>query len=205
MDNATRARLIERLRTVPAANIGDGMERLGLLDSSVHSVWPGARVVGPAFTVWTRSGDNLFIHKALDECNPGDVIVVNGHGDLSRALIGELIGARAAAKGIAGFVIDGAVRDAEGLQGYGMPVFARAITPAGPYKFGPGRLQVPIAVGGVAVLPGDLIVGDGDGVAVIPTAMAEAVTEAAEAVQIDEAERRQRYESGIPAAAGERR
>jgi len=205
MNNETRAHLIERLRTVPAANIGDGMERLGLLDSSVQAVWPGARVVGPAFTVWTRSGDNLFIHKALEECAAGDVIVVNGHGDLSRALIGELIGARAAAKGIAGFVIDGAVRDAEGLQGYGMPVFARAITPAGPYKNGPGRLQVPIAVGGVAVLPGDLIVGDGDGVAVIPKAMAETVTAAAEAVQIDEAERRQRYESGIPAAAAGRR
>lgn len=205
MDNDTRAHLIERLRTVPAANIGDGMERLGLLDSSVQAVWPGARVVGPAFTVWTRSGDNLFIHKALEECSAGDVIVVNGHGDLSRALIGELIGARAAAKGIAGFVIDGAVRDAEGLQGYGMPVFARAITPAGPYKYGPGRLQVPIAVAGVAVLPGDLIVGDGDGVAVIPKAMAETVTAAAEAVQLDEAERRSRYESGIPAEAGGRR
>lgn len=205
MDNDTRAHLIERLRTVPAANIGDGMERLGLLDSSVQSVWPGARVVGPAFTVWTRSGDNLFIHKALEECNAGDVIVVNGHSDLSRALIGELIGARAAAKGIAGFVIDGAVRDAEGLHGYNMPVFARAITPAGPYKNGPGRLQVPIAVAGVAVLPGDLIVGDGDGVAVIPKGMAETVTAAAEAVQIDEAERRRRYESGIPAAVGDRR
>jgi RraA family protein len=199
MDTATRTNLIDRLRSVPAANIGDGMERLGLLDSSLQAVWPGAQVVGPAYTVWTRSGDNLFIHKALEECSPGDVIVVNGHGDLSRALIGELIGARAAAKGIAGFVIDGAVRDAEGLRGYGMPVFARAITPAGPYKNGPGRLQVPIAVAGVAVLPGDLIVGDGDGVAVIPQSMAEQVTAAAEAVQRDEAGRRQRYESGIPA------
>lgn len=202
MDTAARTALIDRLRSVPAANIGDGMERLGLLDSSLQAVWPGAQVVGPAYTVWTRSGDNLFIHKALEECSAGDVIVVNGHGDLSRALIGELIGARAAAKGIAGFVIDGAVRDAEGLRGYEMPVFARAITPAGPYKYGPGRLQVPIAVAGVAVLPGDLIVGDSDGVAVIPQAMAEQVTTAAEAVQRDEAERRERYESGIPAGAG---
>lgn len=201
MNDAAPTTLIERLRRIPAANIGDGMQRLGLLDSSVQAVWPGARVAGPAFTVWTRSGDNLFIHKAIDECNPGDVIVVNGHGDLSRALIGELIGARAAAKGIAGFVIDGAVRDAGGLQGYEMPVFARAITPAGPYKNGPGRLQVPIACAGVAVLPGDLIIGDSDGVAVVPRGMAEEVTDAAEAVQRDEAERRVTYESGIPAVA----
>lgn len=184
------ADMLRRFGRIPAANIGDGMDRLGLLDSSIQSVWPGASIVGSAFTVWTRSGDNLWIHKALEVAGEGDVLVINGHGDTSRALIGELIGARARAQGIAGFVIDGAVRDADGLREYGMPVFARAITPAGPYKNGPGRLNVPVAVGGVSVSPGDIIVGDSDGVAVIPLAQAAEILVAAEAVQANEDGRR---------------
>lgn len=182
--------LIARFARIPSANIGDGMDRLGLMDAGISPIWPGAVLAGPAFTCWTRSGDNLFIHKAIDEAQAGDVIVVNGDGDLTRALIGELIAARAKAKGIAGFVIDGAVRDAAGMQEYGMPVFARALTPAGPYKFGPGRLQVPVAVGGVSVAPGDIVVGDADGVAVVPLARAGEFVVAAEAVQSNEDERR---------------
>jgi regulator of RNase E activity RraA len=96
--------------------------------------------------VWTRPGDNLAIYHALDQARAGDVIVVNGGGDLSRALIGDLIGLRASRLGIAGFVIDGAVRDATALGELRMPVFARGISPAGPYKHGLGRLQIPIAL-----------------------------------------------------------
>ncbi|MEV0612766.1 methyltransferase [Nonomuraea sp. NPDC050404] len=173
---------LSRLAALPTANIGDAMERLGVLDSRIRAVWPGARVAGRAFTVWTRSGDNALIHQALDTVGPGDVIVVNGGGDESRALIGELIGQRAKNKGVAGFVIDGAVRDAEGLGEMGLPVFARAVTPAGPYKNGPGHLGRTIAVGGVAVAPGDLILGDADGVVVVPLGEAERVAGAAEAV-----------------------
>ncbi|MEV1245252.1 methyltransferase [Nonomuraea sp. NPDC050022] len=174
--------VLSRLAALPTANIGDAMERLGILDSRIRPVWPGARVAGYAFTVWTRSGDNALIHQALEVVGAGDVIVVNGGGDESRALIGELIGQRAKNSGVAGFVIDGAVRDAEGLGEMGMPVFARAVTPAGPYKNGPGHLGRTIAVGGVAVAPGDLILGDADGVVVVPLAEAERVAQAAEAV-----------------------
>ncbi|MCG5217052.1 RraA family protein [Streptosporangium soli] len=176
------ANLLARFARLPAANIGDAMDRLGVLDSRIGPVWPGARLVGRAFTVWTRSGDNQFVHKALDAAEPGDVIVVNGGGDESRALIGDLIGQRAKNRGLAGFVIDGAVRDAEGLGEIGIPVFARAVTPAGPYKNGPGHLGRTIAVGGVAVAPGDILVGDADGVVVIPLAEAASIAEAAEAV-----------------------
>ncbi|MEW1847958.1 transferase, partial [Nonomuraea angiospora] len=154
--------VLARLAALPTANIGDAMDRLGVLDSRIRPIWPGARVSGRAFTIWTRSGDNALIHQALDVVEPGDVIVVNGGGDESRALIGELIGQRAKNKGVAGFVIDGAVRDADGLGEMGMPVFARAVTPAGPYKNGPGHLGRTVAVGGVAVAPGDLILGDAD-------------------------------------------
>ncbi|WP_426765001.1 methyltransferase [Pseudarthrobacter sp. 1G09] len=182
---------IERLAKLPAANIGDAMDRLGVADSAIQAVWPGAKLAGPAFTVWTRPGDNKGIHQALQQVRPGDVIVVAGGGDESRALLGELIGERAINLGVAGFVLDGAARDAEALGEIGMPVFARATSPAGPYKDGPFRLGTAVAFGGVPVLPGDVIVGDSDGVVVIPREQATAVAEAAEAVFADETNRRQ--------------
>lgn len=182
--------LVERLAALPAANIGDAMDRLGALDSHIQAIWPGARVAGPALTVWTREGDNAAIHEALGIARPGDVIVVNGGGDEHRALLGELIGGRAKAAGVAGFVLDGAARDAADLGEIGMPVFARACTPAGPYKHGPGRIGVTVAVGGVAVSPGDVVIGDGDGVVVVPLGDLERVVPAAEAVFEDEGRRR---------------
>ncbi|WP_314212489.1 methyltransferase [Pseudarthrobacter equi] len=183
--------IIERLAKLPAANIGDAMDRLGVADSAIQAVWPGAKLAGPAFTVWTRPGDNKGIHQALQQVRPGDVIVVAGGGDESRALLGELIGERAINLGVAGFVLDGAARDAEALGEIGMPVFARATSPAGPYKDGPFRLGTAVAFGGVPILPGDVIVGDSDGVVVIPREQAAAVAEAAEAVFADETNRRQ--------------
>jgi regulator of RNase E activity RraA len=182
---------IERLAKLPAANIGDAMDRLGVADSAIQAIWPGAKLAGPAFTVWTRPGDNKGIHAALQLARPGDVIVVAGGGDESRALLGELIGERAINLGVAGFVLDGAARDAEALGEIGMPVFARATSPAGPYKDGPFRLGTALAFGGVPVLPGDVIVGDSDGVVVIPREQAAAVADAAEAVFADETNRRQ--------------
>ncbi|WP_144671523.1 methyltransferase [Arthrobacter sp. U41] len=182
--------VIGRLAKLPAANIGDAMDRLGVADSAIQAIWPGARLAGPAFTVWTRPGDNQGIHRALELARPGDVIVVCGGGDESRALLGELIGERAINLGIAGFALDGAARDAEALGEIGMPVFARAITPAGPYKNGPSRLGTPISFGGVPVLPGDIIIGDSDGIVVIPREQAASVADAAEAVFDDETNRR---------------
>lgn len=181
--------LSARLGAIPTPNIGDAMERLGLLHGSIKAVWPGCRLAGPAFTVWTRAGDNAFLHRALAEAARGDVVVVNGEGDETRALMGELMGARARNAGIAGFVIDGAVRDSDGLMQLGVPVFARATSAAGPYKNGPGKIGCPIAVGGVAVLPGDIVVGDADGVVVISRSRAEQVVTDAEAIQQDEARR----------------
>jgi regulator of RNase E activity RraA len=183
--------VVERLAKLPAANIGDAMDRLGVADSAIQAIWPGALLAGPAFTVWTRPGDNQGIHKALQLARPGDVIVVAGGGDASRALLGELIGERAINLGIAGFALDGAARDAEALGEIGMPVFARGTSPAGPYKDGPYRLGTPLAFGGVPVLPGDVIIGDSDGVVVVPRDRAAAVAEAAEAVFADETNRRQ--------------
>lgn len=192
--------LLERFRHLPTANIADAMHRLGALDPHVKPAWNGATLVGQAFTVWTRPGDNLGIHEALERVQPGDVIVVNGGGDESRALIGELIAGKAKAQGVAGFVIDGAVRDAEGLRDYGMPVFARTCTPAGPYKDGPYAYAVDIAAGGVVVHPGDIVVGDADGVVVVPLASAATVAERAEAKQADEQAKRDAIEKAMAAA-----
>lgn len=184
-------RLLARFRDLPTANIGDAMDRLGVLYPAIGPAWPGARMVGPAFTVWTRPGDNLGIHAALDAVEPGDVIVVSGGGDESRALIGELIGARARSLGVAGFLLDGAVRDTEGLAEYRMPVFARSRTPAGPYKDGPFALSVDVAVAGVVVKPGDIIVGDADGVVVVPLESASPFADRAEAKRdLEDAKRR---------------
>jgi regulator of RNase E activity RraA len=173
--------LLAALARFGTAMVTDAMERFGALDSEIQAQWPTARLVGNAFTVWTRSGDNLAIHKALDAVGPGDVLVVNGSGDKSRALIGEMIGIKAKARGVAGFVLDGAGRDIDALRELDMPIFARASTPAGPYKHGPFRLLQPIAVGGVCVWPGDAVIADRDGVAVVGrTALAETIEKAAE-------------------------
>lgn len=190
------AELIRRFAAIPAANIGDAQERIGVA-SGLSPVWSGARLAGPAYTVWTRPGDNLFIHKALEGARPGDVIVVNGGGDLSRALIGDLIGIRARNLGIAGFVIDGVVRDAEALAACGLPVFARGVTPAGPYKFGPGRLQVPVAIAGVVVAPEDLVVADADGVVVVRRDEAAEVLAEAERIEAREAAKRTAFEDAL--------
>lgn len=193
------AEQLDAFRQLPSANIADAMHRLGAMDAGIVPSWPGASLVGAAFTVWTRPGDNAGIHAALPEVQPGDVLVINGGGDESRALIGELIGGKAKVLGVAGFVIDGAVRDAGGLQEYDMPVFARSHTPAGPYKDGPFALATPVAAGGVVVSPGDIVVGDADGVVVVPLAMADRVAVLAQAKHDDEAEKRRRIDADLAA------
>ncbi|MBD3007103.1 DUF1932 domain-containing protein [Streptomyces sp. 5-10] len=186
---------------LPTANIGDARDRLGLVDSGINPLWTGARAVGRALTVLTRAGDNRAIHEALRIAGPGDLIVVDGQGDTSRALIGELIAERAKARGVVGMVLDGAARDVEVLEEIGFPVWARAVTPAGPYKDGPGRVNVAVAVGGAVCGPGDLVVADGDGVAVLPAEEAESTLVAAREIEADEARRR----SSIRAGRGDNR
>lgn len=184
------ADVLGRLARFGAAMVSDAMERFGALDSEIQPQWPAARLVGNAFTVLTRSGDNLAIHKALDVVGPGDVLVVNGFGDKNRALIGEMIGIKAKARGVAGFVLDGAARDIDALREMDMPVFARASTPAGPYKHGPFRLLQPIAVGGVCVSPGDAVVADRDGVTIVGRpALAETIEKAGQIEALEAAKR----------------
>lgn len=185
---------VQRLEALPTAIIGDAMGRMGVVDSDIKPMWNGATFVGTAFTVWTRAGDNKAIHEALQGIAAGNVMLVNGQGDTTRALLGELIAGRGRLRGVKAFVIDGAVRDADGCRGYRMPVFARAMTAAGPYKVGPGTIGATIAIGGVAVHPGDVVCGDADGVVVIPRANLDAVLIAAEKKRDAEADVRAELE-----------
>jgi regulator of RNase E activity RraA len=160
--------LLDRFAKAPAANVGDVFDRLLVMDGGIRPFTSSTRLVGTALPILTRAGDNLAIHRALDDAQPGDILVINGQSDLSRALIGDLIGEIMVNKGVLGAIIDGATRDAETLAAQGLVIFARAATPAGPFKNGPGVIGAPVAVGGVVVSPGDLIVTDTDGVAVVP-------------------------------------
>ena len=165
--------LVDRLRDAPAANVADVFDRLLVMDSAIGPVTRLKQLVGPALTIHTRAGDNLAIHRALDDAQPGDVLVISGQGDTTRAVVGDLIGEIMVARGVIGAVVDGAVRDAEGLSDLGLAVFARALTPAGPFKSGPGVIGGSIACAGVVVNAGDIIVADADGVVVVPATRLE--------------------------------
>lgn len=172
---------VAALGRLPTAALSDSMERLsgapGLLPRT------GARrLVGPALTVRTAPGDNVVVHKALDLARPGDVVVVDAGGHCDRAIVGGLICRYAKSLGVAGLVVDGAVRDVAELESLGLPVFARAVSHLGPYKNGPGEIRGPVSVAGMPVAQGDLVVGDEDGVVVVPRRRLEEVMAAAEAL-----------------------
>lgn len=151
----------------PSSILADVAGRRGALSGRIAALDPSMRFAGPALTVEVRPGDNLMIHAAMAIARPGDVIVVDGKGDLSSALMGEIMCQQCAALGVVGVVIDGAVRDSVAIRALGLPMYAAGLNPNGPTKFVPGRLNHPVSIGGVTVRPGDLVVGDADGVTVV--------------------------------------
>ncbi|MBV8925234.1 MAG: RraA family protein [Bradyrhizobium sp.] len=175
------ASIVAKFRELPVANISDNMSRMSAGGPSLRPIHRGGVLAGPALTVKTRPGDNLMVHKAIDIADPGDVVVVDGGGDLTNALIGELMAALAERRGIAGLVVYGSIRDHDTLHAGTFPVFAAGVTHRGPYKDGPGEINVPIAIDGMVIEPGDLIVGDGDGILCVPFEAADEVLKATEA------------------------
>ena len=177
--------LIEAYGSLATSLISDILDRqTGLFGlGPYHS---GKPMVGRALTVKTREGDNRTIHEALQIAAEGDVIVVDGAGMLSRALIGEIIVEKALAIGVAGFVIDGAIRDVETIRTMEMPCYARGVSHLGPYKTGPGTINRPIACGGSVVMPGDLMVGDADGVIALSEITARRILDEVRAKEADE-------------------
>ena len=182
VDKAT----VEVFRTVPVANASDVMSRMTAGGPRLRPMHAGGVMSGPALTVKTRPGDNLMIHKALMLAVPGDIIVVDAGGDLTNALFGEIMSSEAVAAGVAGLVINGAIRDADAIRSAPLPIFAAGVTHRGPYKDGPGEINVPIAFDGMVIEPGDLMLGDGDGVLCIPFAETETVLQAARKKQVEE-------------------
>lgn len=159
--------LVEQFRPLPVANVSDVMSRIAGTNR-LRPMHAGGWLGGPALTVKTRPGDNLMVHKAIDLAQPGDVIVVDAGGVLVNAIIGEIMSTLAEKKGVAGFVIDGSIRDAGAIRAGSFPVFAAGVAHRGPYKDGPGEINCTISIDGMLVEPGDLIVADDDGVLCVP-------------------------------------
>lgn len=174
--------LVELFRGLPVANIADCMSRISCADYGIKPMNSNCHILGTAFTVKEIAGDNLLVHKALDMLQPGDVLVVDGNGCMERSLVGEMMCTYAMKRGCAGVVIDGVVRDGEGLATLDMPVYARGLQANGPLKNGWGEIGTPIPVGGIVVYPGDIIVSDADGLLAIRPYEAEALAKAAKAV-----------------------
>lgn len=176
---AVSSEVVARFKPLPVANISDSMNRMWAAGATLRPLHGhGSVLAGPAVTVKSRPGDNLMLHKALDFAAPGDVVICDGGGDLTNALIGEMMISHAIKRGLAGIVLNGAVRDSAWIAEHDFPIYAAGISHRGPYKDGPGEINVPIAIGGMVIEPGDLIVGDADGLVCVPYDAVEEVFKA---------------------------
>lgn len=170
--------LVEQFTGLPVANIADEMNRFSCVDARIKPL-NSTPLLGTAFTVKARIADNLLLHKAIDMALPGDVIVVDVQGDMVNSVTGEIMMRHAKKRGLAGVIIDGAIRDIDALRKIDFPIYAAGCTPRGPYKDGPGEINVPVCCGGIVVNPGDIIVGDGDGIVIISPKDAPGILEKA--------------------------
>lgn len=188
--------LIARAAKVATPLVSDNMSRLVSGGAGIRALHGDAPMAGVALTVQTRPGDNLFVHKTIDIAEPGDVVVIEAGGDTTNSIIGEIMMLIARRRGAVGFVVDGAVRDIDAFRRLGVPVFARGVNHRGPYKDGPGRINVPVTIGQMTVHPGDLVIGDADGVLALRPDEADDVIGKAEAQQAKEAATLKAIEDG---------
>ncbi len=179
--------LVAAFRGKAAANVADAMGRFHFMDPGMKSR-TGLPLCGVAITVNARPGDNLMVHKALEVARPGDVVVVSTTGNTTSAVFGELMGQTAKGAKLGGIVVDGAIRDVDGLKALEFPAFSRTVSPGASDKDGPGEINVPISCGNTVVMPGDIIVGDDDGLAVVPREYAAEVLE--QVLALEEREKR---------------
>ena len=193
--------VVARFRELPVANVSDSMSRMTAGGARLRPMHAGGVLAGPSLTVKTRPGDNLMVHKAIGLAGPGDVIVVDAGGDLTNAIIGELMIAQMVKRGLGGIVINGAIRDSAAIRAGGYPVFAAGVTHRGPYKDGPGEINVPVAIDGMVIAPGDLVIGDDDGLLCVPYGQVEQVHAAATTKQATETKQMAAIEAGTHDAA----
>ncbi len=188
--------LVARFRGLASANLADAMGRFNFMDPGIRSR-TGLPLCGVAVTVNARPADNLMVHKALDVAQPGDIVVVATCGSTTTAVFGDLMCRTAAARRLGGIVVDGAIRDVAGIAALGFSAFSRTVSPGSCDKDGPGEVNVPISCGGVVVAPGDIVVGDEDGVAIVPRADAEQVLELVAAFVAREQARIKEIDGGL--------
>jgi regulator of RNase E activity RraA len=181
------AELVAGFRGVPAGHVCDTMDRLGAMQPHLRPLRPDLHLCGPALTVRTRPGDNLMVWKAIDVAQPGDVLVIATYGHSTVSTFGEFVVMAAKAKGVAGIVCDGLCRDQSGIRALDVPTYTAGHAPSSPSKDGPGEIGGAVTCGGVVVHPGDIVVGDEDGVVIVPLADAAAVCTGLVAIRDKEA------------------
>ncbi len=181
------------------ANLSDVIGRVGAMDGGIRRLC-GDRMVGPAHTVVTGTGDSSSIHRALVDAPSGSVLVIDAQGGIARAVWGNVLTVAAMERGVVGAVVDGAVRDIDEIAALNFTLFARATCPAGPHKGFRGTHGVPVQCGGVVVSPGDIVAGDADGVTVIPSAQANMVLTAVDRLVSQELEWMDRIRAGESSA-----
>ena len=170
---------IEKFKEIPSSIVSDCLNRYYGMTGEIRPIFQGIRLCGPALTIQSMAGNNMMSHLALTFAEPGDVLVIDGRGHLGNAVWGGIQAAYAHKRGVAGLVLDGAIRDVDDMRQTRFPVYCKGITPAGPHKGWADSINVPIQCGGVPIMPGDIIVGDDDGVAVVPVDQIEEVYKAA--------------------------
>jgi 4-hydroxy-4-methyl-2-oxoglutarate aldolase len=196
MNNPKFVQQMQQLKRLGAATVHEALGQRGYVDSAIAPLDPASRIAGRAYTVDSKGGDNLMMHYAISQAQPGDIVVVDYKGYMRAAAVGDLMAYSSLKRGLGGMVIDGAVRDAAPIVEMGFPMFARGLCITGPTKSQPGKVNVPIVVGGCTVEPGDIVVGDRDGLVVIPSAELDEVIGLAQAREEREADVRTRIDAG---------